>query len=862
MARSPYDLLIDPHKTTLACPGGVVLGFGPGPGLRHAIFWNRVGSLFSCWRPAVAVLTLFDAADPHTPVPLRTRRRRWEPNLCTARYSAPGLRLEEKREGLTDGLRCLLKLESTASTPREWVLFFHGAAEQWPFFDYQAGQGEPQIRCEFDLQKHMLTLTQPHPHDGLPPLASIQEVTLARPIHACGFLQSEGELQTLWAEHGALASLRLRLGQVGGRYTVEQTAVPTASESRTEPSAPPQKPIPSITFTHRHPVYYFATRIRLEPGQTQLVSVGSYFRTDDAHAAIARSREGTTPDEWRRYLRDEVPQLTCSDAELTRYWYYVWYVLRANRTAPGAHVTHPFTAPSKYLYWGPWIWDGYFHVLGEMWLRDPEVAKDSIRAVLDMQFPNGYLPVCSGSNYRMCFHDACDGFSPSDGTPGGYASYVESALRNYREAEHPYEAKFQHGSARVPAGGSSPSKGTPAARDGRPPAAMLHNEKTQTPLITVAAWEYVNFFQDWDFGREVLPKLWAYEQWLWRRRTDKQGRFILWHGDESGWDDATRHYPVPAKPFDVQVHALMHRQALMQLAGCCDEMEIAHEVIRRAKMTQHSLRTYRNSADDWHYDFGAAGDGQRTGKRRLQIAPSGLFAMLVDQSPRVVDRCLYALQHGRIFNTPYPIPTLSANNPDYRPHGWGWNGPAWLQVNYFTLVGLLEAAEIASLHEESERAEALYKAAFALWEQTRGLIIRDGKPHSYELYDPESGTGMGCPDYSWQAMINHLIIRYFAGVGHLELKPALPPGMNQLAISNLPGHIAAVSIARERKHVTINLELAESLPIQLITGGLGEVTKARASGMKMRNAGFDLAGAYLLLPEPDHRRWEIIVTCR
>src|SRR5690606_25482099 len=113
--------------------------------------------------------------------------------------------------------------------------------------------------------------------------------------------------------------------------------------------------------------------------------------------------------------------------------------------------------------------------------------------------------------------------------------------------------------------------------------------------------------------------------------------------------------------------------------------------------------------------------------------------------------------HERVFASEQPVPSLAMCDEAYSPHGWGWNGPVWLQVNYFTITGLLNQGE--------------HSAAFALWEKTRALLIRQGLPYSYEMYDPHSGTGMGCPDYSWQAMVNHLVIRWFAGVHDLMLIP-------------------------------------------------------------------------------------------
>jgi hypothetical protein len=846
--RTPYELLADGGKTTLTAPGGVVLGYGPGPGLSQAIFWNRVGSLFSCYRPALAQLTPFDCANLHEPAALRKTSFAWEPNHVHAEWAADGLALSEDRLATHSGLCATLTARNVSRGKRAWLLFFHGQVQQWPFFDYWKGAGEPLVKCEIAPAAGRVVLTQPHPHHGLPELSSVQTLALSRPFACYGFGLGEGDLRALWHDHGCLASLRLRLGQVGGRFTAAQAGrdvVPARAGSGAAP----------VSFSHRHPLYYFGVRLTLKPGQEAALSLRCEFHTTDeeehapqatkvaeataasAQAAQARLRAfdltraiSRQREEWREYMERGVPQLECSDAELERYWYYVWYVLRANRTAPGRHVTHPFTAPSKYLYWGPWIWDGYFHALGEMWLQDPGVAQDTIRAVLDMQYPNGYLPVCSGSNYRMCFHDAAPGYKPAG--EEGYASYVQPALAEYREGAHPFEAEFEYETGR---GGFQPPTsgrrqnaaatampaGSPRSQDGgqgRPPhGRMLHTEKTQTPLIAVAAALYCLLRGDAAFAREVLPALWAYEEWLWRRRTDRQGRFILWDGDESGWDNATRHFPVPAKPVDVQVHCVMHRRALAELARLAGDAATAAEAQRRAQISLQALRTYWDANDEWHYDFAATGGGQRTAKRRKQIAPSGIFPLLVEQRQSTVDAVLRALSHPRVFGTAFPIPTLAACDPDYAPHGWGWNGPAWLQVNYFAIVGLLKAGQPA--------------AALALWQQTRALIIRDGAPCSYEMYDPELGTGIGCPDYSWQAMINHLVIHHFAGVpvGGGVVTPCLPEGLRYLRLSNLPGRVGGIELERARSgHLRIAVHSAE--PPRFDLRGLGRVTNVKLNG--------------------------------
>lgn len=269
----------------------------------------------------------------------------------------------------------------------------------------------------------------------------------------------------------------------------------------------------------------------------------------------------------------------------------------------------------------------------------------------------------------------------------------------------------------------------------------------------------------------------------------------------------------------------------------------------------YTLKTYWCNQDKWFYDFEALGDGQRTGKRRRQIAPSGLFNLKPSSSDEVVTACLNALRHDRVFNTQYPIPTLAICDPDYAPHGWGWNGPAWLQVNYFVITGLLNVQQ--------------YEAAFDLWQRTRSLIMHEGKPHSYELYDPVSGTGMGCPDYSWQAMVNHLIVRHFAGVGSYYLRPYLPKGMNRLSVSNLPGVIKSISLKRTANGGKIDIEISPEVvrsggrTINSIwLGAFEDVRSVSINGQALLEEYSDYKVWDIPSSFVNQKHWEIIIECR
>ena len=86
------------------------------------------------------------------------------------------------------------------------------------------------------------------------------------------------------------------------------------------------------------------------------------------------------------------------DAKVNRLWYHLWYVLNSNRAHKGAAVQADFNVPTKFGYWGCYLWDTAFHVIGQTYLKDKTISKDSVRALLSMQFPNGFLPVNSGAD--------------------------------------------------------------------------------------------------------------------------------------------------------------------------------------------------------------------------------------------------------------------------------------------------------------------------------------------------------------------------------------------------------------------------------------------------------------------------------
>lgn len=782
MKKSAYDLLKDDEKTTLSAPGSIVLSFGKGLGIRTVIHWNRIGALFSSHRPILAALKVFEASKPHFPIPLRRTKQLWTPNHLHSEWLGARIRISEEKYVTKTSIVASIKIRNEDKKPRELILFFHGGVRQWQFFDYYENELPPEVSVSINAAAGEIKILQPHRFKGLPDLESEQTITVNSRLCAAGFFLDEGDLDELLETYGCKASLRLRAGQIGARFDINSSE--------------------SLTYKHKSPQYYFSLPVRIEPRKTREVVLRSvykvkgigagFFEKDENLRAKPESAISKEETQWKDYFELKTPKLRSDDKAIERFWNYVWYILKANRSDGGAHIKHSFTSPSKHFYWGVWIWDTYFHVLGERWLRNPEVARNSIKAVLGMQAPNGYIPCCSGVDYRMLFA----------GEEG--IRYVLADITNYREEAEPDKASFRFR--------TNFGKGKRQT--------MVSEELTQTPLIACAAFDYAELQDDWPFAREVFPRLLAYEEWIWRRRTDEKGRFIGWHGIESGWDDATRHYPVPFKAVDMTVHAYRHRRDLALMAERLGKKRLSEELWARVRLTAQGIQSF------WDNEKGCFLDKDGKNKLRPQISASTFFPMWVRLASKKQAERLVTLLKSKEFATRFPVPTLATSDPDYNPHGWGWNGTVWLQVNWFIIEGLFNYG--------------YFREAMELWERTRELIIKDAKPASCELYDPEYGTGIGAPDYSWQALVNDFIITRIVGLRKnfqgLTLAPLLPAGMSEIAVDSIPigRALLSISVQESAKQMAITIQSTKTRELTLRLWKKKMLEKVRINGKEVR----------------------------
>ena len=129
---------------------------------------------------------------------------------------------------------------------------------------------------------------------------------------------------------------------------------------------------------------------------------------------------------------------------------------------------------------------------------------------------------------------------------------------------------------------------------------------------------------------------------------------------------------------------------------------------------------------------------------------AGLAPLALPRLPEELTRRLIEdhLLHPRRYGLPFPVPSVSAHEPSFRPGdtGWPirryWRGPTWLFATRFVLDGLLRAGR---------RDEARDLAG-----RTAGLVLREG---FREYYDPFTGRGMGARGFAVSAIALDCILR-------------------------------------------------------------------------------------------------------
>jgi len=740
------DRLTRSDKTDLATRGSVVSAVGSGFGIPGMWWWHRIGADWGSVRPQVAQLLLFDE-DTGELVSAEGGTATWKPNHLHQEAKLLGLELSEDKFIAHESLVSTLRVRNGGTEARRLRLYFKGKTE-----------GHCRIR--FDSERNTLQVTEykDYGERHFPPKFAVHQLLgSTQPITSWAVGHFDGDLERYLREDFA-----------PGAYIHDGNLRKWIS-------------------THEGSPFYhvFRVDVDLAAGASQEVTIACTFSRDEEAAferqhtlfAGATSMLEASAQKHRAYFAKEVPQFSCSDERVTELWYYLWYVLRANRVEKGRAVTSDFTVPTKYGYWGCHVWDTSFHVTAEALLADKAVAADSMRALLSLQYPNGFLPVHAGAD--------CLEVNTAQGT---YLMNPRDIFR-YEESEHPYRAHLEYRHPTPQTRGDSGRRGV-----------LDVEEKTQTPTISMAAWELYKISGDRGFLEDTFPALARFDDWLWRRRNRGDGLVVWYQGEESGWDNASRLFPLPVKSVDGSCHAYLQRDILARMARILGD-EAAQEKFRlRAETTRNSIQKLM-----WDDDLGFFKDLGLENRKRPQKSLAGFLPLLAGiATPEQVERLKVHLKDPKEFWTAYPVPTLSADDPDFNSTTWGWNGPIGLHTNWWVMEGLARVGETALGHE--------------IFARTVELIFRDGEPRTQEHYDPHSGRILGPADFSWAGVLNHYVATRICGIEPLPeldrvaIRPRLIPGWEWLEMDDLRLSDHRLNLRYETAAAGVRLVLTQAGP--------------------------------------------------
>jgi hypothetical protein len=280
---------------------------------------------------------------------------------------------------------------------------------------------------------------------------------------------------------------------------------------------------------------------------------------------------------------------------------------------------------------------------------------------------------------------------------------------------------------------------------------------TSAPWFNWENWEIYKVTQDKDFLREAYESgKKFYKFWLENRDADKDG-LCEWGGhavlesvrdgyvavwDQVGW-------PSNFEALDLNCMLVMEAKSLANMArelGREDEYNYwineankKSDLINKYMWDEETGFYYHVHKIDHDFSYKAPNDLKR--KEIIGFLP--LWAGIANQHQ--AEKLIQHLLNPAEFWREYGVPTLSAADKYYNPHGY-WNGPVWVQWQYLIFRGLLNYG--------------YFDIAKKLTEKVLNNIIYNLKTNHWfwELYSPDDNWAGWNKTYIWTGIIARFLI--------------------------------------------------------------------------------------------------------
>jgi len=304
-------------------------------------------------------------------------------------------------------------------------------------------------------------------------------------------------------------------------------------------------------------------------------------------------------------------------------------------------------------HWQIFAWDAFFNAL-ELVLENPRAAFETIRAVLETQYPNGNIP-----NWRSRFGGTPDRSQPPVGAYVVLKLFQRTGDKSFLKAAYPFLTRWHaFWKAKKPNG--------QIRRDGNGDGLLEWGSDRELVAEKVPEWE-VNASPElrakWESGQDDLPN----------------------------WDDV----PAAADSGALMMNCLdlnclyaLDAWSLSQIADILGERKDADEHLREYERMKELVNTHLwNSREGFYFD--RHWDGRwSTHKAASNFYP--LLARIPDEAKARL--MLRHLLNPREFWGEYVLPTISRDDPAFNdpknPGRQYWRGTIWPPTNYLVYQGL------------------------------------------------------------------------------------------------------------------------------------------------------------------------------
>lgn len=272
--------------------------------------------------------------------------------------------------------------------------------------------------------------------------------------------------------------------------------------------------------------------------------------------------------------------------------------------------------------------------------------------------------------------------------------------------------------------------------DDKTDAYPLPHGRINPPLVSWVELEYYKISGDTERIKIIIKHLIKFDQWIECNRRRQDGTYWFSSCGASGMDNSPRsarrnNYGNDIGFIDLAAQQALSANCIAKLAEAISDSSLNKEFkIKYSERSDFINNRMWNKKDGFFYDLLLEGMEHENYPGYFSTCKSvaSFWPLIAEITTSKQTECLIEhLLNPKEFNRPHPVPTLSADNPNYSKMGRYWHGGVWAPTNYMIIKGLMKnnfhklAREIALKH-----LEAMYS------------VYKDFSPHTiWECYSPE-----------------------------------------------------------------------------------------------------------------------------